>query len=55
MYVGHLEKVCALKGVELKWRPEAAPIVFHGLSRAGDGSFPPKPALAIRRLIQKDS
>ena len=48
----YLDKACALNGLDFKWLPKRVLIAVDSLSKAGDRSFSPKPALASRQLLR---
>ena len=52
IYVAHLEKARLPLGVDASWKSKAVATAGHGLSRAGDRSFPPRPAISGSLLCE---
>ena len=52
LYVARLEIECALIGLDFKWLAKAVSLVLHGLSKAGEMPFSPKPALTDHQLTR---
>ena len=52
IYVAHLEKACLLLGVDASWKSKAVATAGHGLSKAGDRSFSPRPAISRSQLCE---
>ena len=51
-HVAHLGKPCLLPGLDASWRTNAATMVSHGLTEAGDNGFCPKPAVSKQQLLR---
>ena len=52
LYAAHLEKACLLLGVGASWKTKAAATAGYGLSKAGDRSFSPRPAISRSQLCE---
>ena len=52
IYVAHLEKACLLLGTDTSWKTRAVITAGYGLSKAGDRSFAPRPAISRSQLCE---
>ena len=55
IFGAHLGEACAPMKLDFKWRTKAVLMMRHGLARAEDRSFSPRPVLASRQLLQTAS